>query len=199
MPVRRVIALDGVVYAFKHEIDDWLRTTAGRAASGSGPYGGGQPGSSHPIAMSPRSRRRPAGMRPATVVLAAAIAGAAGFAAFLPLADAEMPVRLSLSSAFSGVQGDTFAFKAVGDSALQALRSVQTPDGREGLVKPAIGRNSDGHFEWVLMTGCTTHPGAHRVRLLGTDGTPLSNVVEFQVAEDARCTADLADVAKRLR
>lgn len=203
MPVHRVANLDGVVYAFRSEIDAWRQSSAGRDAETSsgdhavnaGPFissdspveasAGAKRGG---VAGTLRHRAQWAGIVSAGILVALGFGGYRYFAS--PL------MSIMLSSPPEAGQGGSFQFSASGgDPGVElAYRNMRNPRGGEHLVSPAVPRDSDGRFVWVFSTDCQTPPGRHEVSLADGGGRPLTKAIAVVVRENPQCHGAVPDI-----
>lgn len=198
MPVHRVGGMDGVVYAFRAEIDLWRRSAAGQEAEQP------SPGDTHAAEPDlPSASDAPAagawgahrGFRAALMLAAGlALCGVLAFGGYRYLAAPPLDVRLH-SPAEAG-QGGTFRFSASGgDPELKlAYRVMRNPRGGEHIVSPSVPRGSDGAFGWAFSTDCQTAPGQHHVGLADSGGGALSSMIAVTVKENPACLGPVPDL-----
>lgn len=198
MPVHRVGGMDGVVYAFRTEIDQWRRSAAGQEAEQ--PATGGSPAATPDPAfvleLPPTSERT---TRQWTRSHWIAVAGlgvfaALGFGGYRYLSSP--PLDVLLHSPAEADQGGTFRFAATGgDPELKlAYRVMRNPRGGEHLVSPAVPRGTNGQFEWAFSTDCQTAPGRHEIGLADSAGGVLTARVTVTVKENPACEGPVPDL-----
>lgn len=186
MPVHRVDAMDGVVYAFRAEIDEWRRSAAGLQA---------EPFSPDPPVLLARvdsdlSRSKRALLYTGAMLVIAVVALAAY------RLGGDFPLEISMWSEPTGMQGSSFRFRATGNlpDVDAATRRMWGPDGQAHLLAPVVNRDRDGQFIWVFSTDCQTRPGKHRVALVDDSGGALTATLEFGVTSNSQCQGAVPDI-----
>lgn len=199
MPVHRVGGLDGVVYAYREEIDAWRESSAGQDADSAGTDDGSPESAAAASSVASPTSQAGGGrhsLRRATWLAAVAaivlfVLGLGGYSLF-----ADPPITVVLSSPAEAGQGGSFRFHATGgEPGLRfAYRMMRNPRGGNHMVAPPVPRDPDGRFVWVFSTDCQTPPGRHEVSLADSNGRSLTKAVGVTVHENPACLGAVPDI-----
>lgn len=207
MPIHRVGGLDGVVYAYRSEIDAWRTSSAGQDAAtrSTGTLETEtvfDPSRSADGASSARAPSRIGAWRESLTLAravwwfigACSIVAVLGFGGYRYLA--RPPLDVLLHSPAEADQGGSFRFTASGgDTDLQsAYRLMRNPGGGAHLVAPPVARSADGRFVWVFSTDCQTPPGRHEVALANSAGLSLTRRIAVTIKENPVCQGATPDL-----
>jgi hypothetical protein len=194
MPVHRVSALDGVVYAWKREIDQWSGAADDCRIGEDAAADSAQPAEPAAAVGSPppvSSRAIKVTVWTAGVIVAMTLLLVS---TKVPASLRGSAVGLALDTRQSvATQGDSFTFSSRSRHEGPLRRWMRTPDGRETMLEPPLFPDVSGQIVWVFSTDCLTQTGRHHVALADEAGV-MSNVVSIQVDADARCAAGVPDL-----